>query len=81
MTTVFTQLNLHPQLVQAVEALGFTTPTPIQSALIPVMMAGHDVIGQAQTGTRQDRRVCPAYPQRAGGRPGRRAEPGARTHA
>jgi ATP-dependent RNA helicase DeaD len=51
MTTVFTQLNLHPQLVQAVEALGFTTPTPIQSALIPVMMAGHDVIGQAQTGT------------------------------
>jgi len=51
MTTVFTQLNLHPQLVQAVEALGFTTPTPIQTALIPVMLAGHDVIGQAQTGT------------------------------
>lgn len=51
MTTTFSQLNLHPQLVQAVEALGFSTPTPIQSAMIPVMLAGHDVIGQAQTGT------------------------------
>ena len=51
MTTEFAQLGLHPQLVQAVEALGFTAPTPIQSALIPEMMAGHDVIGQAQTGT------------------------------
>jgi ATP-dependent RNA helicase DeaD len=51
MTTAFTQLNLHPLLVQAVESLGFTTPTPIQSAMIPVMLAGQDVIGQAQTGT------------------------------
>jgi ATP-dependent RNA helicase DeaD len=51
MTTTFSQLNLHPQLVQAVEVLGFNTPTPIQSAMIPVMLAGHDVIGQAQTGT------------------------------
>ena len=51
MTTEFTRLNLHPLLVQAVEELGFTTPTPIQSALIPVLLAGHDVIGQAQTGT------------------------------
>ena len=51
MTTEFTSLNLHPQLVQAVEALGFTTPTPIQSALIPLLLAGHDVIGQAHTGT------------------------------
>ncbi|MBE2237390.1 MAG: DEAD/DEAH box helicase [Caldilineaceae bacterium] len=49
--TTFSQLNLHPQLVQAVEALGFTEPTPIQSAMIPVMLAGQDVIGQAQTGT------------------------------
>ncbi|MFM7581172.1 MAG: DEAD/DEAH box helicase, partial [Caldilinea sp.] len=51
MTTAFSQLNLHPQLVQAVESLGFATPTPIQSAMIPVMLAGHDVVGQAQTGT------------------------------
>ncbi len=51
MTTDFNELNLHPKLVQAVAALGFTEPTPIQSALIPVMLAGADVIGQAQTGT------------------------------
>ncbi len=47
----FTQLNLHPQLVQAVTDFGYTTPTPIQSAVIPVMLTGQDVIGQAQTGT------------------------------
>ena len=51
MTSRFTELNLHPQLVQAVEALGFTTPTPIQLALIPALLAGQDVLGQAQTGT------------------------------
>ena len=37
--------------MQSVTDLGFTTPTPIQTALIPAMLAGHDVIGQAQTGT------------------------------
>ncbi len=51
MTDEFTALNLHPQLVQAVSALGFTSPTPIQTAVIPLLLAGHDVIGQAQTGT------------------------------
>jgi len=51
MTDEFTQLGLHPQLVQAVSDLGYTTPTPIQSEVIPLMLAGHDVIGQAQTGT------------------------------
>ena len=51
MTNEFTELNLHPQLVQAVTTLGYTAPTPIQSAVIPVMLSGQDVIGQAQTGT------------------------------
>jgi ATP-dependent RNA helicase DeaD len=51
MTTQFTDLNLRPELVQAVTALGYTEPTPIQAALIPVMLTGVDVIGQAQTGT------------------------------
>jgi ATP-dependent RNA helicase DeaD len=51
MTTQFTDLNLRPELMQAVTALGFTEPTPIQAALIPVMLTGADVIGQAQTGT------------------------------
>jgi len=51
MTTDFTELNLHPQLMQAIIELGYTDPTPIQSAIIPLMLAGQDVIGQAQTGT------------------------------
>jgi ATP-dependent RNA helicase DeaD len=51
MTNPFLQLNLHPQLVQAVTDRGYETPTPIQSAVIPLMLDGQDVIGQAQTGT------------------------------
>lgn len=51
MTTEFTDLNLHPELVRAVTERGYANPTPIQAALIPVMLTGADVIGQAQTGT------------------------------
>ena len=51
MITEFAQLNLHPQLIQAVTEQGFLAPMPIQSALIPIMLTGQDVIGQAQTGT------------------------------
>ncbi len=51
MTTQFTDLNLRPELMQAIAALGHIEPTPIQAALIPVMLTGADVIGQAQTGT------------------------------
>lgn len=51
MITEFNALPLQPELLQALEARGYTQPTPIQAALIPVMLAGHDVIGQAQTGT------------------------------
>ena len=51
MTTQFNDLNLRPELMQAIAALGYAEPTPIQAALIPVMLTGADVIGQAQTGT------------------------------
>jgi ATP-dependent RNA helicase DeaD len=51
MTTDFMDLNLHPQLVQAVIELGYLDATPIQAEVIPLMLAGRDVIGQAQTGT------------------------------
>ncbi len=51
MTTEFTQLNLNPLLVQAITELGYESPTPIQEAVIPLMQAGQDVLGQAQTGT------------------------------
>jgi len=51
MTTDFLSLNLRPELMQAVIELGYTEPTPIQSSMIPLMLTGVDVIGQAQTGT------------------------------
>jgi len=51
MTTEFNSLNLRPELVQAVAALGYAEPTPIQASIIPPMLNGADVIGQAQTGT------------------------------
>lgn len=51
MTTEFDSFNLQPQLVQAITERGYTTPTPIQAGLIPLMLAGADMIGQAQTGT------------------------------
>ena len=51
METKFLDLDLRPQLVQTLTELGYSSPTPIQSAIIPAMLAGHDVIGQSQTGT------------------------------
>ncbi len=51
MTTEFASLNLRDELMQAIIELGYAEPTPIQAALIPIMLTGADVIGQAQTGT------------------------------
>ena len=51
MTEEFITLALRPELTRAVTELGYTEPTPIQSAIIPLMLGGADVIGQAQTGT------------------------------
>jgi ATP-dependent RNA helicase DeaD len=51
MTIDFTSLNLREELVQAITGLGYEEPTPIQAAIIPIMLKGADVIGQAQTGT------------------------------
>src|ERR1041384_4749593 len=47
----FRALNLSPQIVQAVHDAGYTQPTQIQVAAIPLISAGHDIIGIAQTGT------------------------------
>jgi ATP-dependent RNA helicase RhlE len=47
----FSQLNLLPQLLRAVEAAGYETPTPIQEKAIPEVLSGKDVVGRAQTGT------------------------------
>ena len=51
MSQDFSSFNLHPNLVQAVSERGYETPTPIQTQVIPVLLTGCDVIGQAQTGT------------------------------
>ncbi|MEZ0484116.1 DEAD/DEAH box helicase [Fibrella aquatica] len=47
----FADLNVSPDILAAVTEMGFTTPSPIQAEAIPPIMAGRDVIGQAQTGT------------------------------
>ena len=47
----FSSFNLHPQIAAGVEALGYTTPTPIQSQALPPVLEGQDVMGLAQTGT------------------------------
>jgi ATP-dependent RNA helicase DeaD len=49
--SAFKDLGLAPQIQQALDELGYTEPTPIQEQAIPELLAGHDVIGQAQTGT------------------------------
>jgi superfamily II DNA/RNA helicase len=47
----FSQLGLSDKVLAAVEATGYTTPTPIQTQAIPPVLAGSDVLGIAQTGT------------------------------
>jgi ATP-dependent RNA helicase DeaD len=49
--TPFSELGLKPEIRTALEELGYVEPTPIQEQAIPELLAGHDVIGQAQTGT------------------------------
>ncbi len=51
MDTAFTALGLGDRLAYAVQEKGYETPTPIQTQAIPVVLAGRDVIGSAQTGT------------------------------
>ena len=51
MTTTMDGLELIPALAEAVADMGYTQPTPIQAAGIPVALAGRDLIGCAATGT------------------------------
>ena len=47
----FADLQIHPAVLQAVGDVGYESPSPIQSATIPAMLEGSDVVGLAQTGT------------------------------
>jgi ATP-dependent RNA helicase DeaD len=47
----FDQLALSAPILQALETLGYETPSPIQAACIPLLLAGGDMLGEAQTGT------------------------------
>ena len=51
MDTTFAELGLNERILTGVETLGFNTPTPIQAAAIPAILAGKDVVASAQTGT------------------------------
>ena len=48
---LFSELGLSPEILKAVDKLGFEQAAPIQAAAIPVLMAGKDVVGQSQTGS------------------------------
>ena len=50
-TPSFNDFKLNKQLLTAVAEAGFTEPTPVQVQTIPLLLAGHDVLGIAQTGT------------------------------
>ncbi|MFI1730836.1 DEAD/DEAH box helicase [Streptomyces acidicola] len=51
LTTTFRELGILPETAEALEAVGITTPFPIQEMTLPVALSGSDVIGQAKTGT------------------------------
>lgn len=48
---LFSDLDISDELLQAITDMGFVSPSPIQAEAIPPILAGRDVIGQAQTGT------------------------------
>jgi ATP-dependent RNA helicase DeaD len=49
--TTFSKLGLAPVLVEALTALGYEEPTPVQREAIPPRLEGRDLLGQAATGT------------------------------
>jgi ATP-dependent RNA helicase DeaD len=48
---LFAELGLTPEILKAIERMGFEEASPIQSAAIPVLLEGADVVGQSQTGS------------------------------
>ncbi|HWD20859.1 MAG TPA: DEAD/DEAH box helicase [Verrucomicrobiae bacterium] len=50
-TKLFSELGLSPELLKAIDKLGFEQASPIQAEAIPILMSGRDVVGQSQTGS------------------------------
>src|SRR3569832_1951642 len=49
--TTFAELGLAPDILRALDEMGYATPTPIQAQVIPLALQGGDILGAAQTGT------------------------------
>jgi ATP-dependent RNA helicase RhlE len=67
MNNLFSKLGLTDTMAYAVEKMGYTEPTPIQVQAIPMVLAGRDVIGSAQTGTGKTAAFALPILQRLGG--------------
>jgi ATP-dependent RNA helicase DeaD len=70
----FSELGLDPRLVSAVEKLGFSKPTGIQAKSIPLLLAGHDIVARARTGSGKTAAFgLPLLDRLKDGKPGPRA--------
>ena len=81
MPVPFAELGLSPEVLRAVDEVGYEETTPIQEQTIPLLLAGRDVIAQAQTGTGQDGGVCAAVDRADRSDPGATASAGAGPNA
>ena len=70
MTTSFAELGLNEQILAGVDALGFSTPTPVQAGAIPEVLASRDVVASAQTGTGKTAAFALPTLQRVAGKSG-----------
>ena len=73
----FEDLNISEPVLRALAEMGFTEATPIQEQAIPEILAGRDLIGQAQTGTGKS--VCVRDTCGGDDRPQRRDASGSRS--
>ena len=48
-TKLFSELGLSPEVLKAIDKLGFEQASPIQAESIPVLLSGKDIVGQSQT--------------------------------
>ena len=72
----FADLGLHPAIVEVVKGVGYVEPTDIQREAIPVVLAGRDVLGMAQTGTGKTAAFTLPMVQRLSATPSRKAPRG-----